>query len=52
MHVQKIDLIRFFHLHTIKVCNEPLRETKMRWDTYEVVPCVLTNKDRLATAQN
>lgn len=36
----------FPHLHTIKLCSEPLRRMKMSRKTYERVCVVLTNKDR------
>lgn len=43
---KKNDLLRFPHLHTIKLCSEPLRGTKMSRKTYEGVCVVLTNKGR------
>lgn len=43
---KKRDFLRFPHLHTIKLCSEPLRRMKMSRKTYERVCVVLTNKDR------
>lgn len=48
----KIDFIRFPHLHTIKLCSEPLRRMKTRWKTYEGVYIVLTNKGRKLISQS
>lgn len=42
----KTDLIRFPHLHTIKLCSGPLRRMTTKWKTYERIHIALTNKGR------
>lgn len=42
----KTDLIRFPHLHTIKLCSGPLRRMTTKWKTYERIYIALTNKSR------
>lgn len=39
-------LIRFPHLHTIKLCSGPLRRRMTGWKTYEGLWIALTNKGR------